>query len=127
MIRLAEARAKLELREAVTADDARDTVEMMRESLFEAVTDELGTVDFSRASGMSKGKQAKLLVAALSKAADNRGHAKFTTEEIDRCARDLRIDGASVADLIDVLNQQSYLLKTGPREWRLATSAASAR
>ncbi len=26
-----------------------------------------------------------------------------------------------------ILNQQSYLLKTGPREWKLLTSSASSR
>ena len=42
MIRLAEARAKIELREYVTKRDAEDVVEMVKMSLFDAVTDEFG-------------------------------------------------------------------------------------
>lgn len=44
MIRLAEARAKIELREYVTKADAEDVVEMTKASLFDAVTDEFGYV-----------------------------------------------------------------------------------
>jgi len=44
MVRLSEARAKMELRDYVTAADARDVVELMKESLFDAATDEFGCV-----------------------------------------------------------------------------------
>jgi DNA replicative helicase MCM subunit Mcm2 (Cdc46/Mcm family) len=42
MIRLAEARAKVELREFVTRADAEDVIAMMKEALFDAATDEFG-------------------------------------------------------------------------------------
>lgn len=42
LIRLAEARAKIELRSLVTRDDAQDVVELMKESLYDAVTDDFG-------------------------------------------------------------------------------------
>jgi DNA helicase MCM8 len=45
LIRLSEARAKIELREWVTEADTADVVELMRESLFDAATDEFGWVD----------------------------------------------------------------------------------
>jgi len=48
MIRLAEARARLELRETVDATDASDVVEIMKSGLFESATDDLGNIDFSR-------------------------------------------------------------------------------
>jgi hypothetical protein len=51
---------------------------------------------------MSKGKQVKLFVQALTKAASNRGHAKFTSEELERFGRDLRLDVPSFADFLDV-------------------------
>ena len=41
----AQARAKLELREHVTAADARDVVDLMKESLFSAAEDEFGCVE----------------------------------------------------------------------------------
>jgi DNA helicase MCM8 len=44
LIRLTEARAKLELREEATADDARDVIEIMEQSICDAMLDELGMV-----------------------------------------------------------------------------------
>ena len=49
-----EARAKLELREIVTAEMAVDVVNLMRESMLDTLTDEFGGIDFSRTSGNSK-------------------------------------------------------------------------
>lgn len=44
MIRLCEARAKIELREWVTEDDAREVVALLKESIFENMTDSFGNV-----------------------------------------------------------------------------------
>jgi len=111
-------------------------------------------IDFSRSSGMSMAKQVKFFVQALNRAASNRGSAKFTTEELEHYVRDMRLQVVSVMEFLEVrgtscalrvrslrapphslfcaasrprqvLNQQSYLLKTGPREWKLMTSTAS--
>lgn len=58
LIRLSQARARAELREWVTEDDALDVVEMMQESLLDAYTNETGEVDFAHHSGsMSLAKQ----------------------------------------------------------------------
>ncbi|KAJ1970323.1 DNA replication licensing factor mcm8, partial [Dimargaris verticillata] len=57
LIRLAEARARIELREQVTKQDAQDVIDLMHYSLFEAFEDDVGDVDFSRSqmgTGMSK-------------------------------------------------------------------------
>ncbi|KAJ1549839.1 DNA replication licensing factor mcm8, partial [Nowakowskiella sp. JEL0078] len=48
MIRLGEARAKCDLREEVTASDAKEVIEIMKFSLWETYTDETGVVDFQR-------------------------------------------------------------------------------
>ena len=70
------------------------------------------------------GKQVKLFIAGLTKASANRGSAVFTTSELERFGRDMRLSVPSFADFLDVLNQQSYLLKRGPGEWKLTTSGA---
>lgn len=57
MIRLAEARARAELRDRVTVTDAQDVVEVMKFSLWETYQDEMGGLDFERSqhgTGMSK-------------------------------------------------------------------------
>jgi DNA helicase MCM8 len=55
-----QARAKLELREEATEDDARDVVELMKHSLLDTFCDELGALDFQRSqhgSGTSSRSQ----------------------------------------------------------------------
>ncbi|KAJ2760628.1 DNA replication licensing factor mcm8, partial [Coemansia nantahalensis] len=48
LVRLAEARARAELREVVTESDADNVVEIMRHSLFQTYEDEAGAMDFGR-------------------------------------------------------------------------------
>lgn len=48
MVRLAEARARADLRESVVKEDAEEVVEIMRHSLWESYEDEFGNVDLHR-------------------------------------------------------------------------------
>ena len=48
LVRLSEARARLALREEVTAEDAHDVVEIMQCSMIDTVSDEFGVLDFDR-------------------------------------------------------------------------------
>ena len=60
VIRLAQARAKCELRPMVTEQDAHEVVQLIQESLFEACLQDMGfesTVD-RIANGKKKGKNA---------------------------------------------------------------------
>ncbi|XP_039007841.1 probable DNA helicase MCM8 [Hibiscus syriacus] len=59
LVRLAQARARVELREETTAQDAKDAVEIMKELLYDKYVDEHGFVDFGRSGGMSQQKEAK--------------------------------------------------------------------
>ena len=47
----------MELAEVVTHQHATEVVEVLKASLFDAMTDEFGNIDFSRSSGLSKAKQ----------------------------------------------------------------------
>ena len=53
LIRLSEARAKIELRSIITEDDAEDVVEIMRASIYDAMVNDKGVVDFKRSKGSS--------------------------------------------------------------------------
>ena len=57
MIRLAEARAKIDLREFISEQDARDVVEIMSESLYQVFEDQFGNIDFRKSNGLSNAKQ----------------------------------------------------------------------
>lgn len=62
LIRLTEARARLELREDALAQDARDVVQVMKFSMNDTFSDQYGMLDFDRSqhgSGMSQRAQVR--------------------------------------------------------------------
>ena len=119
MIRLSEARAKMELREVVTKQDADDVVEIMKESLFETYEDQYGNVDFTRSSGLSKTKKVHGFVAALQKVRSNTGDSVFTMEQLKKVAQDIKLNVVNLDDFVSNLNVQGYLLKKGPKTFEL--------
>ncbi|KAF7704553.1 hypothetical protein HF521_021625 [Silurus meridionalis] len=72
LIRLTEARARLELREKATQSDAEDVVEIMKHSLTDTYSDEFGRLDFDRSqlgtydSWLKTSKFKLLILKALS-------------------------------------------------------------
>ncbi|KAH8091571.1 hypothetical protein JL720_5881 [Aureococcus anophagefferens] len=112
LVRLAQARAKLELRANVTEDDARDVVALLRESVRDACTTPTGAVDFSRAvGGMSASRAVKALVAALHADADARREPYFTMADVKDLARRAGVETSKpIADLVDILRDQSHLM-----------------
>ena len=78
LIRLSQAKAKLERRDIVSIEDARDIVDLMKESLFEVLADDMGCVDFERSTGSSKNKVIKKLVSLLNREAERKSSAFFS-------------------------------------------------
>ena len=67
LIRLTEARARVELREEATEADASDVIEIMKFSMLHTFSDEFGMLDFQRSqngSGMSQRSQVHLILRA---------------------------------------------------------------
>ncbi|THG01478.1 hypothetical protein TEA_010308 [Camellia sinensis var. sinensis] len=104
LVRLAEARARLDLREEITAQDALDVVEIMKESLYDKYVDEHGFVDFGRSGGMSQQKEAKRFLSALNKQSDLADRIGLRVPDIDT--------------FVDNLNSVGYLLKKGPKTYQ---------
>ena len=72
LIRLTEARARLELREEATASDAKDVIEIVKSTFIDTFADDLGVLDFSRAingSGISSRSKVKVFMSAVHKLA----------------------------------------------------------
>ena len=115
LLRLSEARAKIELAEFVTRDHALDVVELMRDSLFDAAMDEVGNFDFGRFSGgMSQSKAVSAFVALVKKKAQQSGTKIFSREELVALCLSSGVAQAankSAADIISIANEHSYLLK----------------
>jgi len=119
LMRLAQARAKLELSEVITAEHAREVVALMKESLVDTLTDEFGAIDGGRASGMSKSKETKRFIRILHREAERDGNNVFQVSELKQIAA---ANGIRRADeLIETLNNNQVLLMKGGRKFQLQT------
>ncbi|CAB3979134.1 DNA helicase MCM8-like [Paramuricea clavata] len=126
LIRLTEARARLELREESTRQDAIDVIEIMKYSLVDTYSDGMGNLDFRRSqngSGMSRNAQAKRFVAELERISELEYNSLFTIDQMKQIAKDLKLGISGFDDFIYSLNNQNFLLKKGARVYQLQTSS----
>ncbi|XP_073484716.1 DNA helicase MCM8 [Aquarana catesbeiana] len=124
LIRLTEARARLELREEAIKEDAEDVVEIMKYSLLGTYSDEFGKLDFDRSqhgSGMSNRSQAKKFVSALNRVAERTYNNLFDYQQLRQIAKELQIQVTDFESFVSSLNDQGYLLKKGPKVYQLQT------
>ncbi|KAG8263584.1 DNA replication licensing factor mcm8 [Homalodisca vitripennis] len=122
LIRLTQARAKLELREEATEQDAVDVVELMRWSMVDTFIDEFGALDFHRSthgSGMSTKNQAKKFISALQKKAELQAKSVFTIMEMKEVAALAKIQVGDFFTFVSNLNTQGYLIKKGKQVYQL--------
>ncbi|XP_050242875.1 probable DNA helicase MCM8 [Quercus robur] len=125
LVRLAEARARLDLREEITAQDAMDVVEIMKESLYDKYVDEHGFVDFGRSGGMSQQKEAKRFLSALNKQSELDQKDCFSISEIYSLADRIGLRVPDIDTFVDNLNSVGYLLKKGPKIYQVLSSSYS--
>ncbi|KAK9541232.1 hypothetical protein VZT92_001293 [Zoarces viviparus] len=124
LIRLTEARARLELRETATNSDAEDVVEIMKHSLADTYSDGLGNLDFERSqlgSGMSQRSAAKRLVNALHLHAQRTNQTQFDLQTLRSVANKMNIKVMDFEGLVSSLNEQGFLLKKGAKLYQLQT------
>ncbi|XP_072293462.1 DNA helicase MCM8 [Eucyclogobius newberryi] len=124
LIRLTEARARLELRETADKNDAEDVVEIMKHSLADTYSDGLGNLDFERSqlgSGMSQRSTAKRLVHALHMHAQKTNQREFDLQTIRSLADKINIKVMDFERLLSSLNEQGFLLKKGAKVYQLQT------
>ncbi|KAK2523224.1 DNA helicase MCM8 [Columba livia] len=124
LIRLTEARSRLELREKCTKEDAEDVIEIMKYSMLGTYSDEFGKLDFERSqhgSGMSNRSQAKRFVSALNSVAERTYNNLFDLQQLRQIAKELQIRVSDFESFIGSLNDQGYLLKKGSRVYQLQT------
>ncbi|NWU98785.1 MCM8 helicase, partial [Upupa epops] len=124
LIRLTEARARLELREKCTKEDAEDVVEIMKYSMLGTYSDEFGKLDFERSqhgSGMSNRSQAKRFISTLNSIAEKTYNNLFDLQQLRQIAKELQIRVSDFESFIGSLNDQGYLLKKGSRIYQLQT------
>ncbi|OWF54901.1 DNA helicase MCM8-like [Mizuhopecten yessoensis] len=125
LIRLTEARARLELREEATKDDANDVIEVMKYSMVDTYSDQFGGLDFRRSqhgSGMSGRSQPKKFVAALQKISEQTYNSIFTIPQMRQISKDIGLNILDFESFISSLNNQGYLLKKGTKVYQLQTA-----
>ncbi|GLD69643.1 DNA helicase MCM8, partial [Lates japonicus] len=124
LIRLTEARARLDLRETATKSDAEDVVEIMKHSLADTYSDGLGNLDFERSqlgSGMSQRSAGKRLINALHSHSQRTNQKQFDLQMLRTVASSLNIKVADFEGLVSSLNEQGFLLKKGAKLYQLQT------
>ncbi|XP_044516641.1 DNA helicase MCM8 isoform X3 [Gracilinanus agilis] len=124
LIRLTEARTRLELREKATKEDAEDIVEIMKYSMLGTYSDQFGNLDFERSqhgSGMSNRSAAKRFISALNTIAERTYNNLFQYQQLRQISKELHIKVADFENFISSLNDQGYLLKKGPKVYQLQT------
>ncbi|KAG0284911.1 DNA replication licensing factor mcm8 [Linnemannia gamsii] len=124
MIRMAEARARMELREAVTRRDAMDVIEIMTYSLRDAFgpTDGHPSSQGQSQSGHGKGASMKRYVAELQRIAFENSSNMFTQDQLYNTFQGMQLRGITGGFMafLDTLNHQNFLLKKGPRTYQLS-------
>ncbi|XP_076938678.1 putative DNA helicase MCM8 [Bidens hawaiensis] len=125
LVRLAQARARVDLREEITVNDAKDVVEIMKESLYDKYVDEHGVVDFGRSGGMSHQKEAKRFLSALNKKSEIEQKDCFSISEIFSLADRIGLRVPDVDSFVENLNNVGYLLKKGSKTYQVLSSSYS--
>ena len=115
MIRLAEARARSELRDFVNADDARDVIAIVQSTLEDVIQESGNDHPTKKQKGSSKNQQCKIYAAALKKLSTDKGDSLFTREELKAAATGT----IGFEELVETLNHQGYLLNKGGGSYRL--------
>ncbi|KAF7273665.1 hypothetical protein GWI33_013612 [Rhynchophorus ferrugineus] len=122
LIRLTQARAKTELREEATEQDALDVVEIMKHSIVDVFTNETGMLDVTRSqmgTGMSYKNQVMRLVEVLQRKSEIESKSLFTLQEIKEASESAGILKTKFTNALQSLNIQGFLLNKGMNMYQL--------
>ncbi|KAL0269654.1 UNVERIFIED_CONTAM: hypothetical protein PYX00_007309 [Menopon gallinae] len=125
LIRLTEARAKVELRVEATEDDAKDVVEILKYSMWDTFTDQFGKLDFRRSqngSGMSSASKAKKFIRILQNQAELQSRSVFSVKELKDLAKTSSIQIPDFYSFLSTLNLQGFLLKKGDQMYQVLSA-----
>ena len=123
LIRLAEARAKVELRRVVTRQDALEVIEIMQVSLVDALSDEKGCVDFRRTKGTAKPKLLHRIKKRLAQYCDQENEAEIPEPILHQIITKCGCTDAQ--QYIDRLQANSFILMRPNNKWKVNASESS--
>jgi len=117
-IRLAQARAKVELREEVTAKDAYDVIELLNFSLVKTQCDEFSGFGFKKSIKKNgiRAQSRKLLVEIQKHGKTER---LISVDQMKLCARQINITTLDFYNIVDLLNNETVIIKKGNNMYEL--------
>ncbi|CDW72960.1 dna helicase mcm8-like [Stylonychia lemnae] len=141
LIRLTQARAKLEFRNIATRDDAMDIVRLVQESLFESCSIDMGKfggsnssqysgltgqgrkganqVDLNNIAMLSIPKQTKFYLDRLRQEAETSGNKIFDFQGLIRIGKEMNLQVGDFKLFIEKLNMQNALIMKPGKQWEL--------
>lgn len=117
-IRLAQARAKIELREEVTAKDAYEVIELLNFSLVKTQYDEFSGFGFKKSikkTGIRA--QSRMLLVELQKY--GKTERLINVDQMKLFARQLNIVTLDFYKIVDLLNNEALIIKKGNNMYEL--------
>lgn len=119
LIRLTQARARLDLCNLATVEHAQDVLAILRFSMVDVMSTEQNTLSMRRninGAGMSQATQAKKFLQALQIS----GKALLSSDDMKIIASTIGVQ-ANLTNLIDALNVQGFLIKRGHNLYKFNT------
>ncbi|XP_058055672.1 DNA helicase MCM8-like [Anopheles bellator] len=115
LIRLTQARAKIDLSREATVEHVRDVLAIFRESMQDVFSADEEDLQFMRpfnVSGASKTATVRKFAAVLQRRSTSTGRTMYTIDELRQTMAATGIS-ANCSELIDTMNFQGFLLKKG--------------
>ncbi|XP_014220052.1 DNA helicase MCM8-like [Copidosoma floridanum] len=118
MIRLTEARAKLELREETTEQDAEEIVQLMQSSVLGIEEQKIDYITTEPVK-LSSRSAIKTFWELLTKDFKERNNDLYSKAELQNLGAKGGIAARHILDAIDKFNEQGYLIKKGPNLYEI--------
>ncbi|XP_026468909.1 DNA helicase MCM8-like [Ctenocephalides felis] len=127
LIRLTQARARVDLSPEAKIEHARDVIELTKICHSDLFCDGIGTIDVNRgripSSKMSQNSKIKRFLSLIQKRSEVTMKTIFTLNELKETASNGGLVhhgfGSDFREMIDKLNEQGCLLKKGPKLYQL--------
>lgn len=119
LIRMTQARARIELANEATVEHARDVLAILRYTMIDVLSTDHGTLEMKRninGSGMSHTTKVKKYLEVL----QSRDRDIFTVAELKECAASMGFD-TYFNSILDTLNIQGFLIKRGKNIYKFST------
>lgn len=127
LVRLSEARAKMEFRSAVLPSDAQDIIDLVRYCMYDFLAGSSQSSTSLQAGKRNKGTGRSALlkrfISELIQISCNTGNVMFSENQLRELHTTLQMTAVfPFTDLIESLNQQGFIIKRGSGSYKLCVT-----